>query len=241
MIRIPMASAGDKGFASRGQGPREDLGPLPPDLGGDALEVRVECLGELLAGRLGPRRPEIPKRLDAAPAALLVMPEIQVWPSANRFRRHATTDLHASDIRLTLLRVNAPGPPGQPGWPHPSISTGNVHGGPTPSDGRWTSSWCPSRRTWGKSRPCWRPRAIGSSRRLSSAGTARTAARSWAAGSSTRSRPASTPAGSTRACSTASSRPRSTNHSNGVLGWNATTALRAFLDWSRKRGRVGGG
>src|SRR5436309_9452448 len=115
MIRIPMASAGDKGFASRRQGPREDLGPLPPDLRRDALEVRVEGLGELLAGRLGPRRSEIPERLDPATAALLVMPEIQVWSSANRFRRHATTDLHGSGIRLNLLKVKAQGPLGQPG------------------------------------------------------------------------------------------------------------------------------
>src|SRR5256712_13382899 len=62
MIRIPMASAGDKGFASRGQGPREDLGPLPPDLRADALEGRVERLRELLAGAPGPRNPEIPER-----------------------------------------------------------------------------------------------------------------------------------------------------------------------------------
>src|SRR5436309_10208779 len=74
MIRIPMASAGDKGFASRRQGPREDLGPLPPDLRGDAFEVRVECLGELLAGRVGPRRPAVPVRLAAAIAALLGVP-----------------------------------------------------------------------------------------------------------------------------------------------------------------------
>src|SRR3989454_7469889 len=151
MIRIPMASAGDKGFASRRQGPCEDLGPFPSDLGGDALEVRVEGLRELLAGRLGPRRPEIPKRLDPATAALLVMPEIQVRPSSNRLRRHATTDLHGSDIRLTLLKVNAPARgAGWRGWPHPSISTGNVHGGPAPSDGRWTSSSCLSPRTGGE-------------------------------------------------------------------------------------------
>jgi len=76
MIRIPMASAGDKGFASLRQRAREDLGPLPPDLRGDALEVGVECFGELLPGRLGPRGPEIPERLDPATAALLVMPKI---------------------------------------------------------------------------------------------------------------------------------------------------------------------
>src|SRR5439155_941762 len=87
MIRIPMASAGDKGFASRRQGPREDLGPLPPDLRSDTLEVRVECFGELLARCLGPGGPEIPKRLDPATAALLVMPEIQVGPSADRCGR----------------------------------------------------------------------------------------------------------------------------------------------------------
>jgi len=112
MIRIPMASAGDKGFASRRRGPSEDLGPLPTDLRGDALEVRVECFSKLLAGRLGPRGPEIPEGLDPATAALLVVPEIQVWPSADRFRRHATTDLHGPDIRLTLLKVNAPRLPG---------------------------------------------------------------------------------------------------------------------------------
>src|SRR5207249_5799430 len=144
MIRIPMASAGDKGFASRGQGPREDPGPLPPDLRGDALEVRVEGLGELLAGRLGPRRPEIPNRLDAATTALLVMPEIQVWPSANRFRRHATTDLHGSDIRLTLLKVNAPGPPGHPHVPDPPVSPRDARPRPPRRDRRWPASRRPS-------------------------------------------------------------------------------------------------
>src|SRR2546425_1344251 len=128
MIRIPMASAGDKGFASRRQGPREDLGPFPSDLGGDALEVRVEGLRELLAGCLGPRRPEIPKRLDPATAALLVMPEIQVRPSADRLRRHATTDLHGSDIRLTLLKVNAP-------------SRGGMAGMAPPPHFHWKRSW----------------------------------------------------------------------------------------------------
>src|SRR3989442_1784279 len=127
MIRIPMASAGDKGFASRRQGPREDLGPFPSDLGGAALEVRVEGLRELLAGRLGPRRPEIPKRLAPATAAVLVMPEIQVRPSANRLRRHATTDLHGSDIRLTLLKVNAP-------------ARGGTGGGAPPLDFHWEQS-----------------------------------------------------------------------------------------------------
>src|SRR2546428_1185221 len=119
MIRIPMASAGDKGFASRRQGPREDLGPFPSDLGGDALEVRVEGLRELLAGCLGPRRPQIPKRLGPATAALPVMPEIQVPPSPDRLRRHATTDLHGSDIPLTLLKVNAPSRGGMAGMAPP--------------------------------------------------------------------------------------------------------------------------
>src|SRR3989454_72928 len=107
---------------------REDLGPFPSDLGGDALEVRVEGLRELLAGCLGPRRPEIPKRLDPATAALLVMPEIQVRPSADRLRRHATTDLHGSDIRLTLLKVNAP-------------SRGGMAGVAPPLDFHWKRSW----------------------------------------------------------------------------------------------------
>src|SRR2546428_7377437 len=155
MIRIPMASAGDKGFASRRQGPREDLGPFPPDLRGDALEVRVERFGELLAGRLGPRSPEIPERLDPATAALLVMPEIQVWPSSNRFRRHATTDLHGPDIRLTLLKVNARLPGGWRGWAHPSSSGGNVHCGPGASEGRWAASrGRPPRAAGGAPPPC---------------------------------------------------------------------------------------
>src|SRR2546427_6066412 len=128
MIRIPMASAGDKGFASRRQGPGEALGPFPSDLGGDALEVRAEGLRELLAGCLGPRRPEIPNRLDPATAALLVMPEIQVRPSADRLRRHATTDLHGSDIRLTLLKVNAP-------------ARGGMAGMAPPLDFHWKRSW----------------------------------------------------------------------------------------------------
>src|SRR3989442_6051833 len=103
MIRIPMASAGDKGFASRGQGPREDLGPFPPDLGGDALEVRVQRFRELLVRRLGPRGPQASKRLGAATAALLVMPAIKGRPSANRLRRPATTNLHGSDFPVTFL------------------------------------------------------------------------------------------------------------------------------------------
>src|SRR2546422_366369 len=98
----------------------------------------------------------MPDRRDRATAAVLVLPEIQVWSSANRFRRHATTDLHGSGIRLTLLKVNAPGPPGRRGWPHPSTSTGNVHGGPAPSDGRWTSSLGPPPRAWGETRARWR-------------------------------------------------------------------------------------
>ena len=105
-----MASAGDKGFASRGQGPCEDLGPFPPDLRGDALEIRVEGFSELLAGRFGPRSSQVPERLDPATTPVLVVPEVQVGPSADRFRRHATTDLHGPDIRLTLLKVNAPAP-----------------------------------------------------------------------------------------------------------------------------------
>src|SRR3989454_4514540 len=128
MIRIPMASAGDKGFASRGQGRREDLGRFRPDLGGDALEVRVERFHELLVRRLGPRGPEVSKRLGAATAALLVMPEIQVRPSANRLRRHATTNLHGSDIRLTLLKVNAP-------------ARGGMAGMAPPLDFHWKRSW----------------------------------------------------------------------------------------------------
>ncbi len=123
-----MASAGDKGFASRWQGPRENLGPFPPNLDGDALEIGVERLGELLAGRLGPRGPEVPERLDPATAPLLVMPEIQVWPSSDRFRRHATTDLHGSDIRLTLLKVNAPAPE-------------RMSGMAPPLDFHWKRSW----------------------------------------------------------------------------------------------------
>src|SRR3989442_13729795 len=96
MIRIPMASAGDKGFASRGQGPREDLGPFPPDLGGDALEVRVERFRELLAGRLGPPGPEGSKGLDAANAAPPLMPEKQVRPAPNRLRRSPPTNTPGS-------------------------------------------------------------------------------------------------------------------------------------------------
>src|SRR3989449_7048812 len=128
MIRIPMASAGDKGFASRRQGPREALGPFRSARGGDAPEVGVEGLRGVLAGSLGPRRPEIPKRLDPATAALLVMPEIQVRPSADRLRRHATTDLHGSDIRLTLLKVNAP-------------SRGGMAGMAPPLGFHWKRSW----------------------------------------------------------------------------------------------------
>ena len=101
-----MASAGDKGFASLRQRAGQDFRPLPTDLRGDALEVCVQGLRQLRAGRLGPCGPQISERLDPATAPFLVMPEIQVRPPADRLRRHATTDLHGPSIALTLLKVN---------------------------------------------------------------------------------------------------------------------------------------
>src|SRR6059036_1450402 len=193
-----MASAGDKGFASLRQGAGQDLRPLPTDLCGDAFEIRVQGFGQFRPGRLGPRGPEVSEGLDPTTAPLLVMPEIQVRPPADRLRRHATTDLHGLRIALTLLKVNRSIDRIPSQVARPLISTGNVHGGPAPSEGRWTSSWCPSRPTWERSRPSWRPRAIESSRRSSSDATVRTAGRSSAAASSRRSRPGSTPAGSPR-------------------------------------------
>src|SRR5437867_6098776 len=101
-----MATADNKGFASRRQRPREDLGAFPADLGGDPLEIGVEGFREPLAGGLRSRGPEVPERLDPAPAPLLVMPEIQIRPAADRLRRHATTELHDAGIWLTLFKVN---------------------------------------------------------------------------------------------------------------------------------------
>src|SRR5712692_3409268 len=132
MATLPMGSARDKDFASRRDGAREDFRPFPPDLRGDPLEIRVEGFRELLASGLGPRSPQVPERLDPTTAPLLVMPEIQVRPAADRLRGHATTDLHGPGISLTLLKVNPPVPTPRSWVAHPLISTGNVHGGPSP-------------------------------------------------------------------------------------------------------------
>ena len=94
-----MGSARDKGFASRRDGARQDVCPFPPDFRGDPLEVRVEGFRELLAGGLGPRGPQVPERLDPTTGSLLVMPEIQVRPAADRLGGHATTDLHGPRTR----------------------------------------------------------------------------------------------------------------------------------------------
>ena len=101
-----MASAGDKDFASLRQRAGEDFRALPTDLRGDTLEIRVQGFGQFRPGRLGPRRPEVSEGLDPTTAPLLVMPEIQVWPPADRLRRHATTDLHGTRMALTLLKGN---------------------------------------------------------------------------------------------------------------------------------------
>src|SRR5438128_12497256 len=97
-----MASAGDKDFASLRQRAGEDFRALPTDLRGDALEIRVQGFGQLRPGRLGPRGPEVSEGLDPTTAPLLVMPEIQVRPPAERFRRQANTDLQSSRIDLTF-------------------------------------------------------------------------------------------------------------------------------------------
>src|SRR2546425_11970030 len=121
-----MASAGDKGFASLRHRAGEDFRALPTDLRGDALEIRVQGFGKLRPGRLGPRGTEVSERLDPTTAPLLVMPEIQVWPPADRLRRHATTDLHGTRMPLPLLKgtQNPPGNGMRPG--PPQRSHGNV-------------------------------------------------------------------------------------------------------------------
>jgi len=101
-----MAAAGDKGFASLRQRAGQDFRPLPTDLGGDTLEIRVQGFRQLRPGRLGPRGPQVSERLYPTTAPFLVMPEIQVRPPADRLRRHATTDLHGPRIALTLFKVN---------------------------------------------------------------------------------------------------------------------------------------
>ncbi len=125
-----MATADNKGFASRRQRPREDLGAFPADLGGDPLEIGVEGFREPLAGGLRSRGPEVPERLDPAPAPLLVMPEIQIRPAADRLRRHATTELHDAGIWLTLFKVSRFAlDPESRGCPTPSLPLETFLGG----------------------------------------------------------------------------------------------------------------
>src|SRR5207247_8553959 len=83
---LPMATADNKGFASRRQRPREDLGAFPADLGGDPLEIGVEGFREPLAGGLRSRGPGVPERLDPAPAPPPVLPENEVLSAAARAR-----------------------------------------------------------------------------------------------------------------------------------------------------------
>src|SRR5438093_360729 len=132
---------------------RVDVDPVAVDLGGDPLEIGVEGFREPLAGGLRSSGPEVPERLDPAPAPLLVMPEIQIRPAADRLRRHATTELHDAGIWLTLFKVNrfALGPESRGGPPL------HFHWKRSWADGpfgrRWTSSWCPSWPTSGRSPP----------------------------------------------------------------------------------------
>src|SRR2546426_1950620 len=126
-----MASAGDKGFASLRQGAGQDFRPLPTDLGGDTLEVCVQGFRQLRPGRLGPRGPQVSERLDPTTAPFLVVPEIQVRPSADRLRGHATTDLHGPSIALTLLKVN------------PAVARNGIRMAP-PLGFHWKRSW----RSW---------------------------------------------------------------------------------------------
>src|SRR2546422_1467947 len=126
-----MASAGDKGFASLRHRAGEAFRALPTDLRGDALEIRVQGFGQFRPGRLGPRGPEVSEGLDPTTAPLLVMPEIQVRPPADRLRRHATTDLHGLRIALTLLKVNS------------SVARNGIRMAP-PLGFHWKRSW----RSW---------------------------------------------------------------------------------------------
>src|SRR5438445_13345360 len=127
-----MASVGEQDFASLRQRAGEELRAVPTERQGDTLEIRVQGFGQLRPGRLGPRGPEVSEGLDPTTAPLLVMPEIQVRPPADRFRRRATTDLHGSRIALTLLKVNGSIDRTPSQVARPLISTGNVHGGPAP-------------------------------------------------------------------------------------------------------------
>src|SRR5439155_8747204 len=58
-----------------------------------------------------------------------VMPDIMEWPSADGIRRDITLNLEVSGIRFRLARRNAPGPRGQPGWPHPTTAYGDDNRG----------------------------------------------------------------------------------------------------------------
>src|SRR6266540_1639305 len=91
---------------SRRQGPGQDVRPLPPDLRGNPLDVGVEELREFLPSCFGLRGPEVAEHLDPAAAPFLVVPEVQIGPTADLFRRETTTELHGPGNDLTLLKVN---------------------------------------------------------------------------------------------------------------------------------------
>src|ERR1700704_889521 len=146
-------SAVRKTFASGREGPREDLASTAAELRFEPFQVGVEDFLETMPGCVGPRRSEVLERLDSPAPTFLVVPEIQVGPPANLFRRHATADLHAPGIGATLFKVD--GRPFPRGHAHPFVSGGNPYGGPTPGPDRWTSSSSPSTRRRTRSAPFW--------------------------------------------------------------------------------------
>src|SRR6267143_6583080 len=94
-----------KTFASGREGSRQDLASTAPELRFEPFQVGVEDFLETLPGCVGPRRSEVLERLDSPTPTFLVVPEIQVGPPANLFRRHAAADLHAPGLEQPYSRL----------------------------------------------------------------------------------------------------------------------------------------
>src|SRR5207245_6550311 len=93
---------------SRREGAGQDLPSTAPELGSEAVYVRIEGLLEFLPCDLGPEGAEVAERLDPPAAPVLVMPEIQVRTSADLLRRDTASNLHEPESdrpysRLTMV------------------------------------------------------------------------------------------------------------------------------------------
>lgn len=128
----------NKGWSSGRDDAGQDLPATPSDLRGEPFNVCIEDFLEFRPRGLGSRSAQISKQLDPSTAAVLVVPEIEVRSSPDLLRGHATTELHATGITLTLLKVDFPSNARKtadgPRHPHPIVSAGKAYA-PTPA---WT-------------------------------------------------------------------------------------------------------